>query len=441
MKILSRLIDPMLWYLLLPSITSLLLLVLTFYLDIPGYLFAMVVVMNMVVVIYGVNVFYHRFSSKIANLSTVIDALKSEDYSTRIKSPTGHDSYSRTANSLNQLVTQLATQSVLSRERQVLLAKITKHIDIGIVACDHRGWITLMNPAAEKLFGTAFSTVKHIRLSDLNLPSEIVMGTREVITIERQNSSQKVYLSSDEYFEYGKKQQLYFFADVQSLLLEEERKTWQKLVRVLSHELNNSLTPITSISHSLAKLITSSELDSALHEDLSDGIGVINERSRSLATFLNSYEKFTKLPSANRQPIEVNLLVDKVCQLFPKQQINNQLSSQSVYVDVVQVEQVLLNLLKNASEAMQQNLQGSIAIEEQLSNSHLIISIRDQGTGIHNIDNMFVPFYTTKPKGSGIGLVLSRMIANNNEGQLSLKNNSDGVGATAYLSLPLVDNQ
>lgn len=439
MSVFYRFKDLRFWCLLVPSFTSVVMLLLTQQQQLTGLSGILLVFLNACFVMFGVKSFCQDFSTKLGNLSTVVDALKHQDYSVTIKPSAGRDVYAKTANNLNQIVTQLAEQSLLSKERQVLLGKITNHIDTAIVACDHKEWVTLMNPAAEKLFKLKYSTVTNIRLSDFNLPFETVLTEPSVITIDQAGTSHKVYLSTDVYFEHGKKQQLYFFTDVQKLLFDEERKTWQRLIRVLSHELNNSLAPITSISHSLSKLLVANCLKGEVIDDLADGIGVINERSKSLATFLNSYEKFTKLPPAERRPVEIKSLLNKVSQLFPAITVDNRVNCQQVYVDPVQIEQVILNIFKNASEAMEGISELKIKVSAQRLETSLIISICDQGKGIHNIDNLFVPFYSTKPNGSGIGLVLSRMIASNNDGDLILRNNRDGVGATAFLQLPLIE--
>jgi nitrogen fixation/metabolism regulation signal transduction histidine kinase len=243
----------------------------------------------------------------------------------------------------------------------------------------------------------------------------------------------QVYLVSEQYLDQGKVHYLVFITDVQQLLYEEERQAWQKLLRVLSHEVNNSLTPICAISQGLQKQLQQNQPpDAAL---LSEALQVMNERAQGLNQFMKSYQQLNRLPPPEKQLLALDQLVADVCALFSNQvkRIGPQLN---VFADPAQLQQLLVNLLKNALEANEgQDTAVTVCWEQQ--GKLLVLTVTDQGAGIQNPDNLFVPFYSTKPHGSGIGLVLSRQIARNHGGDLQLYNRTPAQGAQSRLLLPL----
>jgi two-component system nitrogen regulation sensor histidine kinase NtrY len=222
------------------------------------------------------------------------------------------------------------------------------------------------------------------------------------------------------------------------LLMEKERKAWQSLLRVLSHEMNNSLTPIAAISQTMkSKLLNTN--DEQQKESLLEGIGIINERASSLGEFIASYSQLAHLPKPNLSAFNLSMMIDKLATLYPICKVNSLIDpTLKVDVDKNQFEQVLINVFKNAVEAMNQLDEKLIEVSCKQEGVWLHIIIRDHGVGIANLNNVFVPFYTTKNKGSGIGLTLCRQIMFNHNGLIKLKNADEkSTGVVVTLSLPI----
>ena len=357
----------------------------------------------------------------------------------------------------NSLSSALAEQELISKERQILLDIVIKKIDVAIVAVNKSNHIILMNPAAEKLFSYRFDEVAGWPISTIGLQDVLTHESRQVTEFEIKAHKKKVFIHTDEYFEQGDRHKLVFITDIQKLLHEEERQAWQKLLRVLSHEINNSLTPIASLSDTLIRLITnhkqasniqnnvqskiqnSSHEENDLFDDLEEGLAVIAERSHSLNEFLLRYQEFSSLPKPEKTLFDLANLLRSMLLLFDDYNISLSGQPLVIYADEKQLQQVLVNLIKNAHQAMLENSTGLITIDWQQKDDIVAINIVDQGTGINNADNIFVPFYTTKTDGCGIGLVFSRQIIVNHGGSLALTNRPETQGALACIVLPIHD--
>jgi signal transduction histidine kinase len=225
--------------------------------------------------------------------------------------------------------------------------------------------------------------------------------------------------------------------DITRPLREEELQAWQRLVRVIGHELNNSLTPIKSIAQSLADLLRADPLPDDWSDDMLRGLNVIATRSESLSRFMSSYAKLAKLPPPKFQQIEINALLDRVTALETRMPVFfERCPPFTIQGDRDQLEQVLINLIRNAVDAALET-GGRVFVRHDRSPSTLEITVRDEGPGLSNTSNLFVPFFTTKRGGSGIGLVLSRQIAEAHNGMLTLQNAASGPGCEARLSLPI----
>lgn len=334
---------------------------------------------------------------------------------------------------LNEFARQISHQRLISTGQQVLLQKVSQHIAVGILAVDSQRHIILMNPAAEQLFQTSFEQWRGWPLEQLGVQDALTQVAPRLVKLHIGQQQKQVYLVSEQYLDQGKVHYLLFITDVQQLLYEEERQAWQKLLRVLSHEVNNSLTPICAISQGLQKQLQQNQPpDAAL---LSEALQVMNERAQGLNQFMKSYQQLNRLPPPEKQLLALDQLVAAVCALFSNQvkRVGPQLN---VFADPAQLQQLLVNLLKNALEANEgQDTAVTVCWEQQ--GKLLVLTVTDQGAGIKNPDNLFVPFYSTKPHGCGIGLVLSRQIARNHGGDLQLYNRTPAQGAQSRLLLPL----
>jgi nitrogen fixation/metabolism regulation signal transduction histidine kinase len=234
--------------------------------------------------------------------------------------------------------------------------------------------------------------------------------------------------------------QLVVLADLSRTLREEERQAWQRLLRVLGHELNNSLAPIQSVAESLeASLQRSANGGNGVSskEDMRQGVAIIRSRTEALGRFMSAYSKLARLPQPVLAPLDLPALVRRVAQLevrVPIELVGG--PNLKISADRDQLEQLLINLVRNAADAVMES-GGGVRIQWSRAGSHLELSVLDDGPGISNPANLFVPFFTTKPGGSGIGLVLSRQIAEAHGGSLTLENRGDKQGSVAKLRLPL----
>ena len=236
--------------------------------------------------------------------------------------------------------------------------------------------------------------------------------------------------------EHGLPHELLVLTDLSRTLREEERRAWQRLVRVLGHEMNNSLAPIKSLAASLESLLRRDPLPSDWKDDASSGLNSIASRADSLSRFLEAYTRLTKLPPPQKQDVDLAVLVQRVVDLEPRLRVQVLSGPKKVIrADAAQIEQALINLVHNAVDAALET-RGKVAIGWRDKENCIEIFVSDEGPGIMNPANLFVPFFTTKPDGSGIGLPLSRQIAEAHGGSLVLRNRKNGKGAEALLSLP-----
>jgi signal transduction histidine kinase len=225
--------------------------------------------------------------------------------------------------------------------------------------------------------------------------------------------------------------------DLSRALRQEERQAWQRLIRVLGHELKNSLTPIRSIAGSLETLLGRDPRPSDWEEDLRRGLAIIASRSGSLKRFMDAYSRLARLPRPSLEPVDLGDLIRRVVGLETRLPVALEPGEELVVrADGDQLEQLLINLLRNGVDAARET-GGGVQVGWARNGVEFEVWVRDEGPGLPNTANLFVPFFTTKPGGSGIGLVLSRQIAEGHRGTLTVENRYPGPGCEARLRLPL----
>jgi signal transduction histidine kinase len=235
---------------------------------------------------------------------------------------------------------------------------------------------------------------------------------------------------------------LLLLADVSLSLQEEEQRSWKRLIRVLGHELSNSLAPIKSIAGSLLARVDQldpAKADAAAARDFRRGLGVIESRADALHRFVQSYRQLAQLPPPKLRQLPLGPLLERVILL--EQRLEVQLDPGPPVVlqaDPDQLEQMFINLLANAADASLANGAQPVRVGWRRAGSSVSVAIEDRGLGIANSENLFVPFYTTKPEGSGVGLALARQIARAHGGEILLANRDDGEGACALVRLPIL---
>lgn len=403
------------------------------------YVKIMLIFFVFVVVLYCAFSIRQQVVFQLRTSSNIMEAVKSGDTSVRAHNYCPSSALGQFNQILNGLSETLAEQSLVTREKQILLNTVIAQIDVAIIAINHTSHITLMNPAAEELFNCRFEAMRGWPITELGLQKVVEGEHRKVAEFEIKEYKKKVYIHTDEYFEKGIRQKLIFITDIQNILREEERLAWQRLLRVLSHEINNSLAPITSIGETFSKFLENNKTSMEIGQDLKDGLSVITERSKSLTEFIGSYQQLAQLPSPNKTLFNISQLMKSVSLLFENSNIRIQGANLIIFADKNQLQQVLVNLLKNACESMLGNPAGEITLKCEKQPDNICLHVLDEGSGIDNMENLFVPYYTTKSQGSGIGLVLSRQIIMNHGGDLTIGNRDGHAGVKATVYLPMSD--
>jgi len=385
---------------------------------------------------YCASTLFQKITYQFRTLSNLLEGMTHGDYSLRGRRYGVDDSLGQLVGQINGLAETLMEQRFTAHESQLLVSKVIQHIDVAIIAIDENKHLALLNPAAEKLLNVELAQVLNQPLDHI-AQRLLTTETEQVVELNVGKAKGKFKVVRDQYREHGQQHELFFITDVNVLLRDHERKAWQNLIRVLSHEINNSLAPIASLANTLQTLATKQELPSNFSQHLSEGLEIITERAQSLKTFINSYRQLTHLPEAKKVEIDLLALLNKITPLFNQRNIVVDCQSQLMaHVDPVQFEQVLINLLKNADEAMFDK-SAAVFVRVAADIDGIIIEIMDSGVGIKNSDNLFTPFYTTKKQGSGIGLVLCREIIEAHQGGLSLENRSDQQGCIVKIALPM----
>ncbi|WP_448548048.1 sensor histidine kinase [Thalassotalea fusca] len=402
--------------------------------QLSGYLVAFITIILCLLVSYCIAAHNHASDYQIRTLSNLIESMIHGDYSMRGRLQSDQ-SFQELLTLVNHLADTLSQHKLAAKESRLLLERILEQMNAMVVAVNEQGLIVMANASAKKLILNNIENPIGQPITFTSLGEQIVNAQSGIIDIDQQHLSGEHFLLKEEFLSDGERHQLFIVTNAERLLLEKERQAWQGLLRVLSHELNNSLTPIAAISQSMKKKL--SEQGAELSTTLLDGASIINERANALGEFIASYSQLTHLPQPHKSDVELMSLIQQLFSLFPQCQCQL-LSAKDVHVQVDknQIEQVFINLIKNAQEAMTHLNDKLIEVHITSGADWHHVAIRDNGKGIANVENIFVPFYTTKPQGSGIGLVLCRQIMFNHNGLLKIRNRQDADGVEAIISLP-----
>jgi PAS domain S-box-containing protein len=378
-----------------------------------------------------------RVVMPLQTLSNLLAALREGDYSIRGRAARNDDALGDVVREVNALGATLRAQRLGAMEATALLRTVVAEIDVAIFIFDAEQRLRFVNRAGEKLLGRRAEQLLDRNAAALGL-DECLQG-EPARTMQRTfpGGSSRWGMRRSNFRQDGLPHQLLVIADLSRALRQEEQSAWQRLVRVLGHELNNSLTPIKSIAGSLESLLARAPRPHDWEEDVQRGLGVIAARAEALNRFMHAYARLAKLPQPNLQPLDVGAWVRRVAGLETRLNIAVLHGPElTVQADRDQLEQLLINLLRNAVDAALET-GGGVLVSWNRNNGNLEVVIEDEGPGLSNTANLFVPFFTTKPGGSGIGLALSRQIAEGHGGTLTLENRAQGPGCKARLRLPL----
>ncbi len=381
-----------------------------------------------------------RVVRPLQTLSNILAAIREGDYSIRGRRAASGDALGEVMLEVNDLGATLRGQRLGALEATALLRAVMSEIDVAVFAFDPDQRLRLVNRAGERLLAQPVARLLGRTDEELGLAA-CLNGAEEV----GPQTMQMVFpggvgrweIRRGRFREGGTRHQLLVLTDLSQTLREEERSAWQRLLRVLGHELNNSLAPIKSVAGSLEDLINREPRPVDWREDVSHGLEVISSRADSLAGFIESYSKLARLPQPRFEPLKIGEVVQRVAALETRLAVTVVPGPEMVVqADGAQLEQLLINLVRNAVDASLET-RGSVEVSWARQNGQAIVCVKDEGLGLASTANLFVPFFTTKTSGSGIGLVLSRQIAEAHGGTVTLENRADRNGCEARLRLPL----
>ncbi|HEX4319905.1 MAG TPA: ATP-binding protein [Acidobacteriaceae bacterium] len=419
-----------------------------------------------IVWMFLVSLLLEHILRPLQTLANVVAALREDDYSFRARGGRRNDAMGDLALEINALAGMLQVQRVGAMEAMALVERVMMSMQAPVLAFDPDGRLKLLNTAAEKAFNLRPESVQgrplaKARASKADLDRLLNAEDNDLLSLSNSQQSARWVVKRSRFRLRGIPHTLFVLSDVSEALREEERLAWERLIRVLGHEINNSLTPIKSIAGSLRSMLDASSGMSEDDDDFARGLEVIEDRAESLNRFLQAYRELMGLPAPRLESVSLAAIVRKVAKLETRLNVSiTGCADVSLHADPDQLAQALINLVRNAAEASLSpdagdvraarngGLNGSVNgivqrapcvdINWETIDNEVLISILDNGPGLTNEDNLFVPFYTTKPGGTGIGLVLAQQIALGHSGSVQLINRADTHGCQACLRLPLV---
>jgi len=406
----------------------------------------------------------------IQTLANVVAALREEDYSFRARGANREDAMGQLSLEINALADTLQAQRVGALEAVALLRRVIAEMDAPVLAFDQDTRLRLLNPAAERVFALQPArdlgrTAEELGLPALldqptenMLPADIQSGLRRADQRSGVEQSARWMIRRSTFRQRGVPHTLVLLSDVSVALREEERLAWRRLIRVIGHEISNSLTPIKSIAGSLRSRLapqgeTHGSGNGMLQRDFQRGLSVIENRADSLNRFVQAYRQLAQLPAPVLKRVPLLPLLERVAgleirldvRLLPAPDVE-------LLADPDQIEQLLINVVRNAVEAamfcasedpeiasLAEQCEPEVTIRAAEEEDFVAIRVEDNGPGLANPDNLFVPLYTTKKSGSGVGLALARQIVEAHGGSINLRNRQGGRGCTAEIRLPIAE--
>jgi len=377
-----------------------------------------------------------RVVRPLQTLSNILASLREEDFSMRARGARSDDALGLALLEVNELGRTLREQRLGALEATALLARVMEEIDVAIFAFDAERRLRLVNHAGERLLAGTAERLLGRDAEALGLAECLEGEAPRVLDAGFPGGRGRWELRRGRFRQGGLPHQLLVLSDLSRALRDEEREATRRLVRVLGHEINNSLAPIKSVAESLQHLVVR-QVPADGAGDVARGLALIAGRAESLSRFMASYARLARLPPPRLQPLDVGSWVRRVAALERRLPVAIEPGPDlQLQADGDQLDQLLINLVDNAVDAALET-GGTVTVGWRAENRFAEVWVTDEGPGLADTGNLFVPFFTTKPEGSGIGLALSRQIAEAHGGTLSLRNRGEGEGAEARLRLPI----
>jgi nitrogen fixation/metabolism regulation signal transduction histidine kinase len=374
----------------------------------------------------------------LQTLSNLLAALREDDFSIRGRTANPEDPLGAALLEINALAETLHEQRLGAVEATALLRTVMEQIDVAVFAFDPEQHLRIVNRTGERLMGRSMEHMLGRTAEELSMTDWFGDAPRVVEITPAGSGPGRWEVRRTTFRLGGLPHDLLVLSDVSRPLREQERQAWQRLIRVIGHELGNSLGPIKSIAGSLETLLQRNPPPDDWREDMQRGLQVIASRTDSLSRFTGASARLARLPNPKLAPVVLKPLVQRVAALDTRVPIIVKAGPDvTIDADADQLEQLLINLIRNGADATLEAGGGSVSVGWRRTRGGIEIAVEDDGPGLANTSNLFVPFFTTKPGGSGIGLVLCRQIAEGHGGTLTLENRKDARGCRARLTLPL----
>ncbi|NDK56702.1 GHKL domain-containing protein [Pontibacter sp. BT213] len=389
------------------------------------------------------------------DITSFIESIRHSDFTQRFPEKGGNPTFSHLYKSFNEISDSFLKIKAEKQAHYLYLQAIVEHIGIGILSFDADGNVMLLNHVAKELLQqphlTNIKALDRISTQLLDVLQKVGNNEKALVTLHHNHDQLLLSVHATVLVSQGKSIKIVSLHNIQAELEEQEVQTWQKMIRVLTHEIMNSMTPVISLTSTVASILedemaarkVGEPINEEALEDIQDGLKTIERRTTGMLHFVKNYRRLMRLPLPELQEVSINELLRDVHTLmkpdFEKENIQLAVylapSDITLQADPEQLEQVLINLIKNANEACRQSTDPRVEVIAYGDENHKFnvrIEVRDNGPGIPDevLDRLFIPFYTTKKQGSGIGLSLSKQIMRQHGG--SIRVNSKAGGPTVF---------